>query len=240
MTDQKTNMSDGYIKNLLFPVKCPFCRRIADPRRIEEAGVCEKCAGLDLFYKKADVLPHEALEKILKLYVPMRYSGEAKKAMLRYKFSGEEWLCGPFATLMHNFLSVSGGYDDIDVITWVPVGGKRFAVRGYDQSGLVARRLSESSGIPFRKLLRRNDGTGNTMTSSRNYALRQAETRFSPLDPSVKLYGSRILLVDDIFTTGSTLNECGGILLSMGALYVNAACLMSGRQDIYDAGEETA
>ncbi len=75
-----------------------------------------------------------------------------------------------------------------------------------------------------------------------NYAARAAATRFSPIDDSLKLYSERILLIDDIFTTGSTLNECGGILLSMGALYVNAACLMSGRQDIYDAesGEETA
>ena len=236
--------NETYLINLLFPVKCPFCGSFSGFRQIEKAGMCDKCASLDIFYKKADDLPHGALEKILRLYVPVRYTGTAKKAMIRYKFGGEEWLSKPFAAIMHSYLISNGGYDDIDLITWVPVSAKRFAVRGYDQSRLIAAQLSELSGKPCRKLLLRDNRPSgpSAATVNMNYAARAAATRFSPIDDSLKLYSERILLIDDIFTTGSTLNECGGILLSMGALYVNAACLMSGRQDIYDAesGEETA
>ena len=227
---------------LLFPDKCPFCGRMIRSGGSEEKLYCDNCRDDLIFYEQADTLPHEALDRILRLYVPMRYYSLAKKAMLRYKFNSEEWLYRPFSMIMHRFLSNNGGYDDIDIITCVPVSKKRYAKRGYDQSRLIARKLSELSGKPFRDLLERIDaGNKNRVTSAENYAQRAADRRFNALDEGLELYNARILLVDDIFTTGSTLNECGGILLEHGALYVNAACLMSGRQDIYySAGEETA
>ena len=230
------------IIDLIFPEKCPFCGRITAAQELYSAGSCKNCREELITYKTADELPHEALEKVLKLYVPMRYSGNAKKAMLRYKFGQEEWLSESFSRIMHNYLTSNGAYEDIDLITCVPVSPKRFAGRGYDQSRLIARKLSEYSGRPFRDLLKRNDNSKKAaFTSRENFAERASEKRFEAADPELSLFGSRVLLVDDIFTTGSTLNECAGILLGRGAMYVNAACMMSGRQDIYDAPlEETA
>ena len=225
------------LKKLLFPRKCPFCGRIL--RQGPDGGVeyiCSGCAQTVFMYSKADVLPHEALEKVLKLYVPLKYTGPAKDAMLRFKFGGERWIFEPFAELLHRYLEANGGYADIDLITCVPLSAARFAKRGYNQSELVARRLSEASGLPFRTLLKRTPGSGG-MTSAENYAGRVAERRFA-YSAATPLRGLRVLLVDDIFTTGSTLNECAGILLANGAGYVNAACMMSGRQDIYDAARE--
>ena len=234
---------DFSIIDLIFPEKCPFCGRMTGAQELYGEGSCKKCMEELITYTAADELPHEALEKVLKLYVPMRYSGKAKKAMLRYKFGQEEWLCESFSRIMHNYLESNGAYEDIDIITCVPVSPKRFAVRGYDQSRLIARKISEYSGKPFRDLLKRNDQkkAATVFTSGENFAERASEKRFEAAEKELSLFGLRVLLVDDIFTTGSTLNECAGILLGRGAMYVNAACMMSGRQDIYDASlEETA
>ena len=111
------------------PEKCPFCGRMTGAQELDGAGSCKKCREELITYRSADELPHEALEKVLKLYVPMRYSGKAKKAMLRYKFGQEEWLCEAFSRIMHNYLSTNEAYEDIDLITCVPVSPKRFAVR---------------------------------------------------------------------------------------------------------------
>ena len=234
---------DVNVLDIIFPAKCPFCGRLSGP--FSEAGADDFCPGCQdevMRYEKADEIPHEALEKVLRLYVPLRYYGLAKKAMLRYKFGQEQWLYKPFSDMMHRFLTENQGYADIDIITCVPVSKKRYAKRGYDQSRLIARRLSELSGKPYRDLLKRNDRAGAMIaTSAENFAERKAEKRFSPVNDELELYGLRVLLVDDIFTTGSTLNECAGILLYHGAMYVNAACMMSGRQDIFDpAAEEIA
>ncbi len=226
-----------FLTKLFFPRKCPFCGRILRSGGDGAEYMCPDCARTVFIYSKADVLPHEALEKVLKLYVPLKYTGPAKDAMLRFKFGGERWIFEPFAGLLHRYLEANGGYGDIDLITCVPLSTARFAGRGYNQSELVARKLSESSGIPFRMLLERTSGSGG-MTSAENYAGRSAERRFAFKAGTPPLRGLRVLLVDDIFTTGSTLNECAGILLSNGAGYVNAACMMSGRQDIYDAQRE--
>ncbi|MBO4325694.1 MAG: ComF family protein [Clostridia bacterium] len=232
------NSSSGII-DLIFPEKCPFCGRMKGRVKGPADVLCDRCSNELFIYDKADELPHEALEKVLRLYVPLRYSGAAKKAMLRYKFGQEQWLYRPFSQIMHIFLEANDGYSDIDVITCVPVSAKRFAQRGYDQSRLIARAISGLSGKPFRDLLRRNDtGWRNIATSTENFAQRASERRFSASRDDFCLFGTRILLVDDIFTTGSTLNECAGILLEHGALYVNAACMMSGRQDIYAFGRE--
>ncbi len=223
-----------FISKLFFPRKCPFCGRVL---RAGAEYICAACADTVFMYTRADALPHEALEKVLRLYVPLRYTGAAKDAMLRFKFGGERWIFEPFAGLLHRYLAVNGGYADVDLITCVPISANRFAGRGYNQSELVARRLSELSGIPFRALLVRRTGTGS-FTSSENYAGRAAEKRFLYGADAPELKALRVLLVDDIFTTGSTLNECAGILLEHGAGYVNAACMMSGRQDIYDVSRE--
>ena len=224
----------GFLTRLLFPRKCPFCGRML---RAETDQLCDACRKTLFMYGKADELPHEALDRVLRLYVPLRYNGPAKDAMLRFKFGGERWLFEPFAQLLHRYIADNGGYDDIDLITCVPLSAARFAGRGYNQSELVARQLSELSGIPFRTLLSRSAGA-NKMTSSENFAGRAAVRRFTYKAGTPPLGDLRVLLVDDIFTTGATLNECAGILLGKGAGYVNAACMMSGRQDIYDAARE--
>lgn len=215
---------------LLFPARCPFCRSVSDPDYLEEHGICPECGKTVFQFKEADELPHGALSCVLKLYVPFRYTGEVKKAMLRYKFGGENWLAEPFARLLYEYLRKNGATDDAELITFVPVSARRLAVRGYDQSALIAKKVGELSGLPVRSLLMRTD---RKSTSELNLEERKSRKRFEIKTPGTELANMRILLIDDIFTTGSTLTECAKLLLEHGAGAVDAACMCSGRQDIY-------
>ena len=224
------------IVDLFFPKRCPFCSARLDAAG-EIEGICRECAVKTVKRGRPDVLPHGALKNVLRLYVPLYYAGPAKQAMSRYKFRGESWLAEPFAAILFNYLDSCCAFRDTDVITCVPVSGRRFAERGYDQSRLVAEKVAELAGKPFRKLLERSD---DAVTSEANLAERMALRRFSLSSGVIRLSGVRVLLIDDIFTTGSTLCECASLLLSGGAVYVNAACLMSGRQDIFEEKERSA
>ena len=148
------------ISGIIFPDKCPLCGRIfrKRPGLCSVTGeLCDSCAGNIFTYASADELPHAALPYVLKLYVPFRYSGDMRRAVLRYKFGGENWLSGPFAEMLFAYLRDNGAFGDCELITFVPVSGKRLAVRGYDQSRLIAKRIGELSGIPVRCLLERSD-----------------------------------------------------------------------------------
>jgi len=231
-------MSGGFFAktlNLLFPPRCPLCRRLCDEAYLAANGFCPDCRDNVFRYTEPDELPHGALPYVLKLYVPFKYSGEVKEAMLRYKFGGENWLSEPFARLLYNYLSESGAFESTELITYVPVSDKRLAVRGYDQSALIAKKVGELARIPVRGLLSRQ---GKSTTSGLNLEARMQQKRFTIKEPGLELANLRILLIDDIFTTGSTLTECAKLLLDSGAGAVDAACMCSGRQDIYDVGEK--
>ncbi len=219
------------LSELLFPDKCPFCLRVMPRGPAGGRGMCGECRENVVRNPSADPLPHEALGRVLMLYVPLRFHGSARDAMHSYKFGGQVWMSAHFARILYDYILEAGGFDDTDIITCVPISDAGFAKRGFDQSRLIAEELSKLSGIPFAPLLER-PGEGRIRTSGRNYAQRASMSRFRAADRSVDIRGARILLVDDIFTTGSTLNECAGLLLDAGAFYVNAACVMSGRQDI--------
>jgi ComF family protein len=107
------------------------------------------------------------------------------------------------------------------VLTFVPTGFRRVRGRGYDQSRLIARELSKLTGIPCRRLLvKRRDNPPQSLISD------DSRRRANVLGAYRALKGRaedmRVLLVDDVFTTGATLTECARVLLTAGAKSVDA------------------
>ncbi len=105
---------------------------------------------------------------------------------------------------------------DIDVVTSVPMNRKKFAARGYNQSELLAKSVSSAAGIPFLRLLREK---GNSIPQREfSFAARYINVidRYETLNNN-KLIDKTILLIDDVFTTGATINECSRQLLNSGA-----------------------
>ena len=119
---------------------------------------------------------------------------------------------------------------DCDIITWVPLSRKRKRSRGYDQAKLIADAFARRTRIPCRGLLKKIKNTApQSGTDSREARRMNIADAYMPICPE-EISGRRILLMDDIVTTGATLSECAKVLTRAGAKDVRALTLARTRQ----------
>jgi ComF family protein len=143
----------------------------------------------------------------------------------------------PLAELMAEAMPVSFGMEDYDCIIPVPLHKKRRRKRGYNQVELIGERLSSRTGIPMKThhLVK----TANTPPQvGLSYAERQRNVRgyFDVVDPA-ELSGKRILLIDDVLTTGATVTESTRVLVRKGkAKYVDVFTLLRVVMDVAERG----
>lgn len=132
-------------------------------------------------------------------------------------------------------MRASGIGRDIDCLTAVPSHRARIRERGFDAAWLLARALARSSHLPApRSFLKRIDATGPRArppgerpgASRRPFRLRRRAAR--------RLAGRRVLLVDDVLTTGATLRSCAGLLAASGAAEVRTLALARTRRHSFD------
>ncbi len=146
-----------------------------------------------------------------------------QQAILDFKFRNMPWLAEALAAELAPMLP-----DDYDVLVPVPLHPKRLRERGYNQSELLARALSEQIGIPWKNSLRRIRHTPHQTGMSREQRLQNLNGAFD-LKRGGDVVDRRILLVDDVFTTGTTLRQCAKVLHQCGAKEILGATLASGR-----------
>lgn len=145
---------------------------------------------------------------------PGEYAGPLKEMVLAFKDSDRR-LAAPLAALM----TISGGNDPAylhpDAICFVPSSSRKLKERGYNPAGLLAAELGRILGRPVRdalRLIRKVSDQGSIPGSLRWSNVGGA---FGPHGPS--LPPGKVLLVDDVLTTGATANECARVLLRHGA-----------------------
>ena len=205
--------------DLIYPPKCPFCRRVLD-RKAE--GVCPLCE---------EKLPHTGTERAKRLengmltLSPLRYEGAVRKAIHRYKFGGQAVYAVPFGKRMARCLREERDPAHF-LVTWVPLSEKRLKQRGYDQARLLAEELMKELGLdPPQSLLRkiRNTRAQSSLTEEKD---RRANVKgaYEVIDSSL-VRDAHILLVDDVVTTGATLTACAAELRKAGAAEVSATTL---------------
>ena len=151
----------------------------------------------------------------LRCAAPLRYEGIVRAGLLRFKFQGASGSAGALGALLADCLlaQFSGCFD---TVTWAPVSRKRLRKRGYDQAELLARAICRRWGIRPVRLLRKtadNPAQSGLPGDKRRENVRNVYQAVNP----AKIRGKRILLIDDICTTGSTLSECARVLLDAGA-----------------------
>lgn len=205
----------GRLKNLLFPPKCMFCGAIIDASRDELCGDCRR----SIPWAGTGLVPggfHEGTVSAL------RYEGNARDAVLRFKFSGCHWFADVFGELLADIvkMTLEGRFD---IITWVPISKKRLRRRTYDQSELLAGVVGKQLGLPVTRTLKK------TKHTKANSSLGDEKARQSNVAGAYEVLegveNKRILLIDDILTTGSTLSECAKTLMLGGADSVVCATL---------------
>ena len=199
--------------DLLFPSKCAFCGRVGTH------GVCEAC-GKTL---PRTELPLREGAGYGKCAVPLRYEGQVREALLRFKFRGGRGAAEGFGRLLGQCAAEELG-GEFDAVTYAPVSAARRAARGYDQAYLLARETARHWGVKPLTLLRKT--RDNPPQSGLDAGKRRENVVgvYEPCDRE-KTAGKRVLLIDDILTTGSTLSECARVLRGAGAAAVVCACL---------------
>ncbi len=215
------------ILDVFYPPRCPFCRR-----KLEAEAICPDCQeGLPWL---TDAAARRKLENVKLCASALRYEGLAKACVRRCKFrrqQGYARILGPLtAQCAHDHLP-----QDFDLISWPPLSPRSLRRRGFDQSQLLAQAVALDRGLEATPLFKKRNFTGQ-QSRIRGYAQRKANVlgAYSLLDPEA-VAGKRVLLVDDVVTTGATLSECARVLLTAGAREVFAVTLTSARWGRRDA-----
>lgn len=211
--------------DVLFPPKCVFCRRLL---RREERDVCAQCARELPWTKGNGGQPLDYLDRCVS---PLWYRDPVKESFHRYKFGGRTGYARTYGAIMARCAAAAYGEKGWDLITWVPLSRERYRQRGYDQAMLLAMATAlELNDVAVETLRKSQDVPAQSGLT--DDAQRRANVLgvYEATDPEL-IRGKRILLVDDVVTTGSTLSECASTLLCAGADSVIAVTLARARKE---------
>lgn len=218
---------DGVLE-FFYPPRCLLCRNIVPPGR-ECCEACEK-ALLPANWSVRMIEPETG--KTFVCVAPDPYDGPLRKAMLDFKFHNMPKHARFFAQRIFSQLRQSPFLTRADFVASVPLSRERMRQRGYNQSERIARELAALAGLPYFTVLEKH------VENREQHRLHKKDRRQNVrgvyrILPGVPVEGCRILLVDDILTTGATLGECAAVLYAAGAKEVlcAAACRVSAQPE---------
>lgn len=206
---------------LLFPPKCLLCRKLLTA---DELDLCHCCRidGPDC------ISSQKKLPFIDSWTAVWYYEGGARASLLRFKFRGARGYARGYGRLLAMKL-LEDHPDGFDLLTWVPVSRLRRMRRGYDQVELLANAVGRELGVTPIRLLRKT-----RHNPPQSGIVGQAQRRANVLgaycvESGQPLENQRILMLDDIITTGATAGECARILLTAGAKEVHCGVVAIAR-----------
>ena len=213
------------VLDLLFPPKCPYCQRILDNPR---APACPGCqTSLPWLEGRAG---ERNIDFADGCWSPLAYDEAVRGAIHRYKFHRVRALGKPFAALMAQCLA-GRLPQGADLICWAPLSRQRLRNRGFNQAELLAREVGRLLSIPAEPVLAKEKDTV-PQSELEEESARQANARGAyRLLSGIGLAGKRIVLVDDVVTSGSTLRELCALLRQAGAEEVFCLTLARARGD---------
>lgn len=211
-----------WLLDLLYPRKCPFCGRVLERG---ETGWCARCPEELPWTEPGDGKTVEGCDACLS---PLWYRDGVRKGVRRYKFGGGKSHAALFGQLMAQCLQ-DRGTGRVDLITWAPLHPQRKQERGYDQAELLARRVGELSGLPVAGTLEKARATAVQSQAGEDGARRDNVRGAYRVLPGAELAGKRVVLVDDVATSGATLAECAAALRGAGAASVTGLTLARAR-----------
>lgn len=211
-----------FLMELLFPPKCVLCREILKNGEID---LCKGCRAEAPEYPNRKI----KLQFLDSFAAVWYYEGNVRRSLLRYKFYNARSYSLSYGRILA--MKLLREYPEgFDVLTWVPVSRLRKLRRGYDQVELLAKAVGKELGMsPVPTLIK----IRNNRPQSR---LKGAEARRANvlgayrILENVDVKGKRVLLLDDILTTGATAGECARVLLSAGAKEVHCAAVAAARK----------
>ena len=206
-----------WLCKLLFPPKCVLCRSLLTR---DETDFCAAC------HKNAPECEKSRFRfSFLAGWTAVWYYKDMiRGSILRYKFYGKRHYASAYGRRLAMKLQQEG-MDSFDILTFVPIAPLRQLTRGYDQVELIAKAVGAELGVTSCRTLRKIRNTP-PQSGIKDPARRRANVlgAYIATDPR-QIRGKKILLLDDIITTGATASECARVLLTAGAKEVYCAAL---------------
>ena len=207
--------------DLLFPPKCVFCGRVLNKRDDSWCDKCIEALPYTLDGGRQDGIYYDFCIS------PLYYKGAVRRSVLRYKFRGASGYASAYGKMLADCIKE---HPDIgyDIISWVPLSSKRERTRGYDQAMLLALATAlELDDVAAETLKKPHDVRAQSELGAAAERRANISGAYEATDPEL-VDGKCVLLIDDIVTTGSTLDECASVLLTAGASRVICAVLARG------------
>lgn len=208
--------------DILFPPRCAFCRRVL---KSGSELICEHCRSTLPFTSDGGGKTGDFFSDCV---APLYYEGAVRDSLLRFKFKDATGYSKPYANLLADCIRAhyEGRYD---LISWVPLSSGRLRERGYDQAMLLALDTALSLGdVAVCTLEKIVDAAKQSTVGSAEKRRANISGAYRAADAEL-IAGKRILLIDDIVTTGATLSECARTLLDAGAAEVLCAAVAATR-----------
>lgn len=211
--------------DLVYPQKCILC---GDYLKQEEGPLCPHCKR-----SLPDTNLHSCRQYGISFHYclsPLYYQGTLRQSFRRYKFQGQWQYSRFYSRWMIRCLGQQETHSEYDLVTWIPLNRVRLLQRGYDQTQLLAKPIARYLGRKLTPTLKKRK---NIQAQSH---LKGADQRWKnvkgafALQKGASVKGKRILLVDDLITTGATLEEAAGVLMEAGASEVCCLTLACGRE----------
>ncbi|MBI3984265.1 ComF family protein [Candidatus Microgenomates bacterium] len=178
---------------------CYLCNRLADAWK-----VCASCRH------------KSALRGVV---VASHYGGKVKDVIRLLKYQRAQAAAADLAGLLTPVVSPT----QFDIVTWVPASTQRHRRRGYNPAQLIAKALARSLELPAAATLNRI-GHARQVGTPRRLRQQQIQGKIY-ISNQPKVTGQRLLVIDDVVTTGATINECGKVLRTGGAKFVWGAAI---------------
>lgn len=212
------------ILNLIFPNICGFCEQI------NKNSLCKNCELELSKYELKGIKDYtQNNEKYFDyLFSALKYENIVREKIIQYKFNENSYLYKTFTKIIIKNEKIYGFLKLYDIIIPVPMFKNKKSVRGYNQSELIAKEIAKEVGITFVKdVLVKIKDTRVQSTLTKTQRMENLKNVFSITDMS-KIKGKKIILIDDIYTTGSTVNECSKALKQAG---VKEICVVTIAKD---------
>ena len=197
------------ILDLIYPNVCGLCNEIC------KNSICEKCEGILKRLTSFNIVRYNNKEFSTHIFFCI-YDGIIREKILEYKFKNKAYLYKFFSEIITKNEKEYNFFEKYDIITSVPIHRKRKLQRGYNQTELIAKKITRGyKEITYLNTLKKIKHTSPQSALSRTQREKNIKNVYKILNVSVK--GKKILLFDDIYTTGATVNECSRVLRCAGA-----------------------
>jgi len=229
----------GLIRSLVdtvYPSCCAVCRRpighgfccapcLAEIEESRTVPACPRCA--------ADVAPYQLRDgrcpqcrrrrPHLKSIVRVgSYRGSLAEVLIQFKYGRKERLSRVLGDWLSDSIAATSWFTRVEGVLFVPSRWRRRLMRGHYPAEELARRVGRAMDLPLLPILRRVRGGPSQIGLSYAQRVRNVRGAFA-LTKGTNLQEARLLLIDDVMTTGATLNECAKVLRRGGAAEVYAA-----------------